>query len=75
MRKAKVALKSSGSPAPPNFMDDAGSTNFGRRKTVKGANELKLRCTEFDENGNVTFMDGEFKKSELIAKVCAISIM
>lgn len=67
-RKEKTASKSSGSPALPGFLDDSGSTNFGRKKTVKGANELKLRCTEFDENGNVTFMDGEFKKSELIAK-------
>jgi hypothetical protein len=28
-----------------------------------------LRCTEFDENGNVTLVNGEFRKSELIAKV------
>ncbi|KAF6222507.1 hypothetical protein HO173_013398 [Letharia columbiana] len=68
MRKENSALKSSGSPALPSFLDDTGSTHFGRRKTLKGPNELKLRCTEFDENGNVTFMDGEFKKSELIAK-------
>ena len=73
LRKAIPALKSSNSPAPPSFVDDAGSANIGRRKIVKGANELKLRCTEFDENGNVTFMDGEFKKSELIAKVCPVN--
>lgn len=30
--------------------------------------ELKLRCTEFDANGSVTLVSGEFKKSELIAK-------
>ena len=30
--------------------------------------DLKLRCTEFDSNGNVTLVAGEFKKSELIAK-------
>ncbi|KAK5082535.1 magnesium ion transporter [Exophiala xenobiotica] len=30
--------------------------------------ELKLRCTEFDSNGRVTLVSGEFKKSELIAK-------
>ena len=30
--------------------------------------DLKLRCTEFDANGNVTLVSGEFKKSELIAK-------
>ena len=33
---------------------------------------MKLRCTEFDENGNVTVVDGEFKKSELIAKVMPV---
>lgn len=74
-RNERSALKSSDSPALPSFLDDAGSTNFGRRKAVKGGNELKLRCTEFDENGNVTFMDGEFKKSELIAKVCPINLV
>ncbi|EXJ63206.1 hypothetical protein A1O7_03653 [Cladophialophora yegresii CBS 114405] len=30
--------------------------------------ELKLRCTEFDANGSVTMVSGEFRKSELIAK-------
>lgn len=75
MRKENSALKSSDSPALPSFLDDTGSTHFGRRKTLKGPNELKLRCTEFDENGNVTFMDGEFKKSELIAKVCPTNLV
>lgn len=74
-RNEKPALKSTDSLAPPSFLDDAGSTSLGRRKIAKGANELKLRCTEFDENGNVNFMDGEFKKSELIAKVCPINSM
>ena len=67
--RKKQPLKTSDSPPLPSFLDDAGNTSFGRRKAIKGANELRLRCTEFDENGNVTFMDGEFKKSELIAKV------
>lgn len=35
----------------------------------KAANELRLRCTEINEVGNVTLVNGEFKKSELIAKV------
>ena len=68
LRKGKEALKT------PSFLDDVSNTSFGRRKIIKGANELRLRCTEFDENGNVTFMDGEFKKSELIAKVCAVIV-
>ena len=29
-----------------------------------------MRCTELDDQGNVTMVSGEFKKSELIAKVC-----
>ena len=41
----------------------------GRTLTSKAPNELRLRCTELDENGNVTLVNGEFKKSELIAKV------
>ena len=70
LRKENPVLKTSVSPTLPSFLDDSGNTNLGRRKPVKGSNELKLRCTEFNENGDVTFMDGEFKKSELIAKVC-----
>ena len=71
-RKGRPDLKSSNSVPLPSFLDDTASMNIGRRKAVKGANELRLRCTEFDQNGNVTFMDGEFRKSELIAKVCRI---
>jgi magnesium transporter len=37
-------------------------------RIIKPSNELKLRCTEFDENGNVTLVNGEFRKSELIQK-------
>lgn len=36
-------------------------------RTTPGA-DLKLRCTEFDSNGSVTLVSGEFRKSELIAK-------
>jgi magnesium transporter len=45
---------------------------LGRTITAKAANEQKLRCTEFDENGNVVLVNGEFKKSELIAKVTSL---
>ena len=68
-RKEKAALKPTDLPPLPSFLDEFGGTNIGRNKTGKPGNELKLRCTEFDINGNVTLMDGEFKKSELIAKV------
>ena len=37
-------------------------------RVTRSANELKMRCTELDEHGNVTMVSGEFKKSELIAK-------
>lgn len=57
-------------PPIPNFLDDVGSTGFGGRgKKGKAGNELKLRCTEIDDRGNVTTVNEEFKKSELIAKV------
>ncbi|KAI9675258.1 MAG: magnesium ion transporter [Caeruleum heppii] len=56
---------------PPRLLDEGADVsvfNYGRTITGKASNELKLRCTEFDENGNVTLVSGEFKKSELIAK-------
>jgi magnesium transporter len=40
----------------------------GLGRIVKPNNSLKLRCTEFNENGDVTLVNGEFRKSELIAK-------
>lgn len=64
------ALKDGDLPPPPNFLDETNGTSLGRSKAGKGANELRLRCTEINENGDVTLVNGEFKKSELIAKVC-----
>lgn len=49
----------------PGFLDD--NSGLGGR-IIKPSNELKLRCTEFDEHGNVTLVNGEFRKSELIAR-------
>ena len=56
-------------PTPPAD-DPPGSTGFGSSlgRIMRPANELKMRCTELDEHGNVTLVSGEFKKSELIAK-------
>ena len=71
--KEKTGLKTSDLPPLPSFLDGFGGANIARNKTGKAGNELKLRCTEFDINGNVTLMDGEFKKSELIAKVRSFS--
>lgn len=49
-----------------------GSSMFTSRRTLaaKAALEPRLRCTEVDEHGKVILVDGEFKKTELIAKVC-----
>ena len=57
-----------GRQLPPlaSFLD-ASTNQTGRM--LKATNEPRLRCTEFNENGNVTLVNGEFKKSELIAKV------
>lgn len=43
--------------------------NIRRQLSQKAALEPRLRCTEVDETGNVIVVDGEFKKSELIARV------
>jgi len=65
--QAESVVNSNDLPPLPSFLGDSGGTTLGR--TVgKAPNELKLRCTEFDEHGNVTLVSGEFKKSELIAK-------
>ncbi|EAW08849.1 CorA family magnesium transporter [Aspergillus clavatus NRRL 1] len=72
LRRSKPAtdskLNRSGGPA---LIDDGteGGFNIGRGLAAKATNEPRLRCTEFDNNGNVTLVNGEFKKSELIAKV------
>ena len=55
-------------PPLPRYLVDAHGPALGF-SSGKASNELKLRCTEFDENGNVTHVNGEFKKSELIAMV------
>jgi magnesium transporter len=47
-----------------------GMFNIGRSLSAKASNELRIRCTEFDINGDVTLVNGEFRKQELIAKVC-----
>ncbi len=67
--KEKPRIKPTNLPPLPSFLDDVGGTSLGRNKAGKAANEMKLRCTEFDKDGKVTLMDGEFKKTELIAKV------
>lgn len=59
---------SSSSPhaAALSFLDDPAGL-AGPRLT-KPHPDQRLRCTEFDEAGNVTVVNGEFRKSELIQK-------
>lgn len=63
--------KNSTTPPVTSFTDEGAEGNLfnlGRTLASK-SHEPRLRCTEFDENGNVTLVNGEFRKSELIAKV------
>jgi magnesium transporter len=72
----------SGKPLEPDDLptsaygsEETGDTSMfslGRHISAKAAAQPKLRCTELDENGNVSMASGEFKKSELIAKVCRL---
>ncbi|KAI9675842.1 MAG: magnesium ion transporter [Trizodia sp. TS-e1964] len=66
--KTKTKLKADDLPPLPGYLDEGPETLLGRSVLGKASNEVKLRCTEFDEHGNVTLVNGEFKKSELIAK-------
>ncbi|KAI4105288.1 MAG: hypothetical protein L6R37_002836 [Teloschistes peruensis] len=67
-RKASTALKDEQTTPLPSLLEDPNATTYGRSKAGKAANELRLRCTEINEHGDVTLVNGEFKKSELIAK-------
>jgi magnesium transporter len=65
-RGARTSPAANGDHLPlTGFLDD--TAGLGGR-IVKPSNDLKLRCTEFDESGNVTLVNGEFRKSELIQK-------
>lgn len=68
-RKGAKSLKPDDLPSREDV--EHGSSMFNNRRilSAKAALEPRLRCTEVDENGKVILMDGEFKKSELIAKV------
>ncbi|EXM09254.1 hypothetical protein NOF04DRAFT_8758 [Fusarium oxysporum II5] len=67
-RKDDKVLKPDDLPNHDEYSD--GSSIFNNRRTLaaKAASEPRLRCTEVDEHGNVILVDGEFKKTELIAK-------
>lgn len=72
-KPGESALRPDDLPLLPNFLNDSDSSILGRSKVGKPSNELILRCTEVNENGDVTLVNGEFKKSELIAKVCTLT--
>lgn len=67
--KAQTATRTLDLPPLASFLDDGQSPG----RILKPTNEPRLRCTEFDEQGNVTVVNGEFKKTELIAKVCNLA--
>lgn len=74
-----ASARKGSTPLQPNDLPDHDDTNdpfaFNNRRSLaaKAALEPRLRCTEVDESGNVILVDGEFKKTELIAKVNASS--
>jgi magnesium transporter len=49
--------------------EESGSIFQKRSMTAKAALDPRLRCTEVDGSGKVIMVDGELKKSELIARV------
>ncbi|KAI1617436.1 hypothetical protein EDD37DRAFT_619945 [Exophiala viscosa] len=74
LRRRQAAARSKIPPDPPGAgagHDETSAQLFNLSRALSrnpvGA-DLKLRCTEFDANGSVTLVSGEFKKSELIAK-------
>ncbi|KAJ6003120.1 hypothetical protein N7451_005667 [Penicillium sp. IBT 35674x] len=69
LRKSKTA-EYKNTQNGPAWIDEGtdGIFNIGRGLAAKASNELRIRCTEFDNNGNVTLVNGEFRKLELIAK-------
>jgi hypothetical protein len=58
-----------GDASSPSLIASLAAAAAAGKGKAKAGNELKLRCTEFDKQGRVTLVSGEFKKSELIAKV------
>lgn len=75
--KQKKTAEYKGNRPGPALIDDGaeGMFNIGRGLAARASNELRIRCTEFDNNGNVTLVNGEFRKLELIAKVGLLSCL
>lgn len=68
-KKGSKPLKPDDLPTHDEFDPSASMFTNRRSLAAKAASEPRLRCTEVDENGQVILVDGEFKKTELIAKV------
>lgn len=68
-RKLPNALKPDDLPEHHEDGDNNSMFNTRRQRAQQAALEPRLRCTEVDENGNAILVDGEFKKTELIARV------
>lgn len=70
-----VSAKKGGKPLKPDDLpgredfDHGAMFNIPRSLSAKMSLDPRLRCTEVDEHGKVILVDGEFKKTELIAKV------
>lgn len=67
-KRDKTSDKRPSSTDPPSLPLAYPDDNVSLGRVHRPTNELRLRCTEFDENGKVTLVNGEFKKSELIQK-------
>ncbi|KAF1991383.1 cora-domain-containing protein [Aulographum hederae CBS 113979] len=66
-QQRKRRVRQSDLPPLSSFLDE-DRTSAGRLLKQIGPNELRLRCSEYDGGGNVVVVDGEYKKTELIAK-------
>ncbi|EEY15644.1 inner membrane magnesium transporter MRS2 [Verticillium alfalfae VaMs.102] len=67
-RRGAKPLQPTDLPTHDEVGDGSSMFNYRRILTAKAASEPRLRCTEVDEDGEVILLDGEFKKTELIAK-------
>ncbi|KAG7138877.1 Mitochondrial inner membrane magnesium transporter MRS2 like protein [Verticillium longisporum] len=67
-RRGAKPLQPTDLPTHDQVGDGSSMFNYRRILTAKAASEPRLRCTEVDEDGEVILVDGEFKKTELIAK-------
>lgn len=68
-RKAPEDLKPDDLPYSDGDGHNNSMFNTRRQRSQLAELEPRLRCTEVDENGVPILVDGEFKKSELIARV------